>query len=283
MASSSSRASRVALGISILVHALLVAPVGLPWPAGSSAPVAAPALEEPLAFLFVDAPDAPEEMPPEPTPLVATRSARAAQPEAPEPLPVGEAYRAGETSLPTTPRRAGARAAGATADGAAAERQPRPSEPGPDPLSRPVGPVAPGAARRLAAAAGQERLPAPEVDQRLSRASAGSSFRLNTTAWEWAPYIERLKARIEHHISPPAAFYYGTAAWATQVRFRILPDGRLAIVEILDHRGVENLQYVALDAIRTAADYEPLPLNFPEPHLEIVGNFYFNTFPAGSR
>lgn len=262
MASSPSRASRVALGISLLVHALLVAPIDIPWVAGVRAPAAAPAPEEPLAFTFVDAPDAPEEPPAEPTRLVATRSARAAQPDAPEPLPREEAYRAGETPVPTRPRRAGARA----------------------PLSIPIGPVAPGAARHLAAAPGEgERLPVPEVDQRLSRAAAGSSFRLNTTAWEWAPYLERLKARIEQHIAPPAAFYYGTAAWATQVRFRILPDGRLARVDLVDHRGVENLQYVALDAIRGAADYEPLPPDFPEPYLEITGNFYFNTFPTGSR
>jgi hypothetical protein len=124
------------------------------------------------------------------------------------------------------------------------------------------------------------RLPAPEVDQRLTRAEAGSAFSLNTTAWEWAPYMQRLKARIEEHIAPPAAFYYGTAAWISRVRFRIAPDGRLMDFRLLDHRGVETLQYVALDAITGAADYEPLPPGFPEPYLEITGNFYFNVHPS---
>jgi hypothetical protein len=127
------------------------------------------------------------------------------------------------------------------------------------------------------------RLPVPEVDQRLTRAEAGSAFSLNTTAWEWAPYMQRLKARIEEHISPPAAFYYGTAAWISRVRFRIGPDGSLLEFRLLDHRGVENLQYVALDAITGAADYEPLPPGFPEPYLEITGNFYFNVFPSDDR
>ncbi|HJR54747.1 MAG TPA: hypothetical protein VJ982_13660, partial [Gemmatimonadota bacterium] len=129
-------------------------------------------------------------------------------------------------------------------------------------------------------AAAGTRLPAPEVDQRLTRAEAGSAFSLNTTAWEWAPYMQRLKARIEEHIAPPAAFYYGTAAWISRVRFRIAPDGRLMDFRLLDHRGVETLQYVALDAITGAADYEPLPPGFPEPYLEITGNFYFNVFPS---
>jgi hypothetical protein len=141
--------------------------------------------------------------------------------------------------------------------------------------------LAPGSAAAETGAAPGARLPAPEVDQRLTRAEAGSAFTLNTTAWEWAPYMQRLKARIEEHISPPAAFYYGTAAWISRVRFRIGPDGRLMDFRLLDHRGVENLQYVALDAITGAADYEPLPPGFPEPYLEITGNFYFNVIPSG--
>ncbi|HUP20848.1 MAG TPA: hypothetical protein VM778_12985, partial [Gemmatimonadota bacterium] len=129
------------------------------------------------------------------------------------------------------------------------------------------------------APAGADRLAVPEVDQRLTQATAGSSFSLNTTAWEFAPYMERLKRAIEGHISPPAAFYYGTAAWVTRVRFRIEPDGRLSRVELLDHAGVSNLQYVSTDAIRGAADYEPLPPGFPAEYLEVTGHFYFNVIP----
>jgi hypothetical protein len=91
--------------------------------------------------------------------------------------------------------------------------------------------------------------------------------------------MERLKRAIEAHISPPAAFYYGTAAWVTRVRFRIEPDGRLSRVELLDHAGVANLQYVSTDAIRGAADYEPLPPGFPAEYLEVTGHFYFNVIP----
>jgi hypothetical protein len=117
----------------------------------------------------------------------------------------------------------------------------------------------------------------------MTRAEAGSDFALNTTAWEWGPYMARLKRAIEEHVSPPAAFYYGTAAWITRVRFRIEPDGRLSALELIDHRGVTNLQHVSLDAVRGAADYEPLPPDFPEPYLEIVGAFYFNVRPEPGR
>jgi hypothetical protein len=306
------RISRVALAVSLLLHGALAAPLWERWSplAADPAPVTAAPAAEPISFRLVDPQPGPDARPEAPTPNVSDADRRAAQPDAPEDLPLGEAFRAGTSPIPSTPRPAGARPRAASAASSApapsaspspsrtdpsetAAEDRRPDAPGEDPepvttrtdprLS--LGPERIGARREppaaeseTAAAAGA-RLPAPEVDQRLTRAEAGSAFSLNTTAWEWAPYMQRLKARIEEHIAPPAAFYYGTAAWISRVRFRIAPDGRLMDFRLLDHRGVENLQYVALDAITGAADYEPLPPGFPEPYLEITGNFYFNVLP----
>lgn len=306
------RISRVALAVSLLLHGVLAAPLWERWSplAADPSPVVAAPTAEPIAFRLVDPQPGPDSRPDEPTPNVSDADRRAAQPDAPEDLPRGEAFSAGTSPIPSTPRPTGARprpapspaASSAPAAPAAPPTRaeasesavdPRPEEPGEEPA--PAGRTDPRLAldpERLGArpqppsmaaapgAAPGARLPAPEVDQRLTRAEAGSAFSLNTTAWEWAPYMQRLKARIEEHISPPAAFYYGTAAWISRVRFRIGPDGRLVDFRLLDHRGVENLQYVALDAVTGAADYEPLPPGFPEPYLEITGTFYFNVFPS---
>lgn len=309
------RISRVALAVSLLLHGVLAAPLWERWSpiAADPAPVAAAPTREPIDFRIVDPQPGQEARPDVPTPNLSDADRRAAQPDAPENLPRGEAFRAGTSPIPSTPSPAGApsraasRASAASAPAAAvppsapradaseaAVDEPRPETPGEEPERAAgrtdprlaLGPQRIGAQARppaMAAAPGAApgaRLPAPEVDQRLTRAEAGSEFSLNTTAWEWAPYMQRLKARIEEHISPPAAFYYGTAAWISRVRFRIGPDGRLMDFRLLDHRGVENLQYVALDAITGAADYEPLPPGFPEPYLEVTGNFYFNVFPS---
>ncbi|HUF88608.1 MAG TPA: hypothetical protein VMR66_01365 [Gemmatimonadota bacterium] len=302
------RVSRTALAISLLVHAALVAPLWERWnplAADSGAAVTPP--PEPIAFRLVDPQAGPDAEPETPTPNVSDADRRAAQPDAPPDLPRGEAFREGQATVPTTPRPAGARAAAAAVAPRQAARpndRPReearelppdesgttperatatvPAEAGRTDPRLALGPTTIGARPQASVPPGA-RLPAPEVDQRLTRAEAGSAFTLNTTAWDYAPYMQRLKARIEQHISPPAAFYYGTAAWISRVRFRIAPDGRLLEVRLLDHRGVENLQYVALDAIEGAADYEPLPPAFPEPVLEITGNFYFNVFPPGER
>lgn len=285
------RASRITLAVSLLVHAALVAPVYQRWvgDAGAAAPAEKP--DEPLTFTFVDPQPAESKAPDEPSNLVSTTDARAAQKAAPADLPTGAAYQAGRTPVPTTPREAGRPATGSPA-AARTEADADRRTPGDEAAERPAeeGPVA-GVDRRLAvprkplglrgpsAPAGSEALPSPEVDQRLTRAVEGASFSLNTTAWDYAPYLARLKAAIEKHIAPPAAFYYGTAAWATRVRFRISPDGRLTMLRLLDHAGVDNLQYVAMDAVQDAADFEPLPPGFPEPYLEITANFYFNVLP----
>ena len=316
------RISRVALAISLLVHGVLIAPLWERWSplAADPATVVASTPAEPIAFRIVDPQPGPDAAPDAPTPNLSDANRRAAQPDAPEELPAGEAFRAGASPIPSTPRPAGAAArpaAAATAprpearpaDRASAARElpaaedgtreraeeatgdedltsPRP-EPGRTDPRLSLEPTRIAARPQPSAASPSAdpgaRLPVPEVDQRLTRAEAGSAFSLNTTAWEWAPYMQRLKARIEEHISPPAAFYYGTAAWISRVRFRIGPDGSLLEFRLLDHRGVENLQYVALDAVTGAADYEPLPPGFPEPYLEITGNFYFNVFPSDDR
>jgi hypothetical protein len=306
------RISRVALAVSLLLHGVLAAPLWERWSplAADPAPAAAAPPAEPISFRLVDPQPGPDARPDVPTPNVSDANRRAAQSDAPEDLPSGEAYSAGTAPIPSTPRPAGARPRAAATTSAAASPaaassparaeaeaadEARPEEPGEEPERAAgrtdprlaLGPERIGARQTPPATANEPgaapgaRLPAPEVDQRLTRAEAGSAFSLNTTAWEWAPYMQRLKARIEEHISPPAAFYYGTAAWISRVRFRIGPDGRLMDFRLLDHRGVENLQYVALDAITGAADYEPLPPGFPEPYLEITGNFYFNVFPTG--
>ncbi len=137
--------------------------------------------------------------------------------------------------------------------------------------------VAPGALKPP----GTGRRGLPQVDNRLSRARFDGAFSLNTYAWDYAPYMTRLKRQIEDYVWMilPAAFYEGIAAWDTQVRFTILPSGQLKAVTLVGHNGVLELRHVAPDAVTGAADYEPLPPGFPEPELVITGYFYFNEYP----
>ena len=286
---------RLALALSFLFHALVILPLVAPELPLRATEAPKERVRENVTVLYVDPQPGPEAPPSEETPLVSTRDSRAAQPEAPPDRPAGAAFQEGRTRLPSTPRASGSPGAGRDAPPPERAAEPAPDVAATVPLEEPaederaraetdprlVIPRRPlGLERPPGTPGSADRLPVPQVDQRLTRATAGSTFTLNTTAWEYAPYLARLKAEIEEHISPPAAFYYGIAAWSTRVRFRIAPDGRLIELVLLDHRGVTNLQHVALDAVRGAADFEPLPPSFPAPYLEITGGFYFNVIPG---
>ncbi|HKY60132.1 MAG TPA: hypothetical protein VJP59_03890, partial [Gemmatimonadota bacterium] len=78
------RASRTAFLVTLLVHALVVAPVWGGFELGRARGTPPTPERDPLRFTFVDPPDAPEELPEEPTPLLSSEDHRAAQPEAPE-------------------------------------------------------------------------------------------------------------------------------------------------------------------------------------------------------
>lgn len=99
---------------------------------------------------------------------------------------------------------------------------------------------------------------------------------LNTTAWDFAPYLLNLKHRIKQHWIPPLAFTaLGAIHGYTWVRFRIMPDGRLESLEVVDERGHESLTRSSVGAVRGGAPFRSLPADFPEPYLEITFGFYY--------
>src|SRR5688572_11853320 len=103
------RISRVALAVSLLIHGVLAAPLWERWsPLGADpAPVVAAPPAEPITFRLVDPQAGPDARPDVPTPTVSDADRRAAQPDAPEALPRGEAFSAGNSPIPSTPRPAG--------------------------------------------------------------------------------------------------------------------------------------------------------------------------------
>jgi hypothetical protein len=99
---------------------------------------------------------------------------------------------------------------------------------------------------------------------------------LNTTAWDFAPYLLDMKYRIKQHWIPPLAFTaLGAVHGYTWVRFRIMPDGNLADLEVIEQNGHESLARSSVSAVRGAAPFRRLPEDFPEPYLEVTFGFYY--------
>lgn len=121
-------------------------------------------------------------------------------------------------------------------------------------------------------------LPEQNPDYRYegsARASIGG-ISLNTTAWDFAPYLLDLKHRIKYHWHPPLAFTaLGAIHGYTWVRFRIYPDGRMERMEVVEEEGHKSLHKSSQNAIKGAVPLRKLPADFPEEYLEITFGFYY--------
>lgn len=108
-----------------------------------------------------------------------------------------------------------------------------------------------------------------------TRASVGG-ISINTTAWDFAPYLLDLKHRIKQHWIPPLAFTaLGAIHGYTKINFRIYPDGSMHALGIVETRGHGSLHTASKNAIKGAAPFRPLPEDFPEEYLDVTFGFYY--------
>ncbi len=109
-----------------------------------------------------------------------------------------------------------------------------------------------------------------------SHALEQGGLQLSTYDWEFAPYLAYLKRHIGDHIHPPAAFtQLGLIQGRTRLKFRILPDGTLADLDVIDFNGSPYLRDTSTRAVELSADFKPLPVHFPEDYLEITALFNY--------
>jgi hypothetical protein len=115
-----------------------------------------------------------------------------------------------------------------------------------------------------------------DFDSEGSAQASIDGISINTTGWDFAPYLLELKHRVKQHWIPPLAFTaLGAIHGFTSVRFRIMPDGRMEALEVLEAEGHESLARSSLGAIQGAAPFRSLPVDFPEDYLEITFGFYY--------
>jgi hypothetical protein len=116
----------------------------------------------------------------------------------------------------------------------------------------------------------------PDFKNEGSAYASLGGISINTTAWDFAPYLLDLKHRVKQHWIPPLAFTaLGAIHGYTVVLFRIYPDGHMEGMDVVETEGHESLHRASANAIRGAAPFRPLPDNFPEPYLEVRFGFYY--------
>jgi hypothetical protein len=92
---------------------------------------------------------------------------------------------------------------------------------------------------------------------------------LNTTAWDYAPWLQRFGRKLMHRWVPPMAYSIGLlkeGGWG-MFEMEISRSGELLRLTPLDANGHPSLAQAAEGALRNMPPIERLPANFPEPTL----------------
>ena len=92
---------------------------------------------------------------------------------------------------------------------------------------------------------------------------------LNTTAWDYAPWLQRFAQQLRERWYAPPAYSLGIlkeGGWAL-IEVEISRSGKLLRLDLLDEQGHSSLIRAALSALRAMAPIESLPADFPEPTL----------------
>ena len=112
-------------------------------------------------------------------------------------------------------------------------------------------------------------LPQPEMANPYGNAPLAGDVSLNTTAWDYAPWLHRFGRRLMDRWFAPPAYTFGIlkeGGWAL-FEVEISRDGKMLRLEQLEEQGHPSLSRAAQSALRSVAPIEPLPADFPEPTL----------------
>lgn len=121
----------------------------------------------------------------------------------------------------------------------------------------------------------QSKISVPSYKEIRSSVEKQGGVGFNTYAWEYAPYLLKLKDRLESNLFPPASFTRLGFGGSHLIRFRILRTGVLSNCEVLGHEGDQVLTQTSLNAIRLSDPFWELPDDFPEQYLEVTALFRY--------
>jgi len=116
---------------------------------------------------------------------------------------------------------------------------------------------------------GRSDMHQPQMDNPEGNASLTGDVSLNTTQWDYAPWLQRFGRRLMQTWFAPSAYYYGVlkdGGWAV-IEVEIAPSGELLRLDLLEEQGHPSLIRAATNAVRGMAPMERLPAGFPEKTL----------------
>ena len=118
-----------------------------------------------------------------------------------------------------------------------------------------------------------------DYDQRREAAKALGGVTLNTYDWDFASYILEMKRKLRSNTHPPGAFSpLGLIDGQTVLTFRVMPDGRVEDLNVVEYTGDRTLMETSVDAVEASSAFRPLPEDFPKEYLELTWTFIFYVY-----
>lgn len=93
---------------------------------------------------------------------------------------------------------------------------------------------------------------------------------------DFGPYMRELQRRIKMNWDPPK----GNESKRVVLLFKIAKDGRLLSCSVFKSSGLQNADAAALNAVKLAAPFRPLPPEFKGQSIDIQFTFDYNVFGA---
>ncbi len=117
------------------------------------------------------------------------------------------------------------------------------------------------------------------MNNRESSAEAMGGVSLSTYDWDYAPYILYMKRRIRDHLYPPPAFMQmGAISGDVTLRFILRRDGTVRDLKLINNQGHTSFIDPSLNSIRASDPFKPLPESFPDPYLELTWTFVYSVY-----
>lgn len=105
---------------------------------------------------------------------------------------------------------------------------------------------------------------------------------LSTYKWQWAPYINSMKNKLERVWTVPPAYYrLGLVHGYTIILFTIDRGGNLIRMKVLKHSGHKSLETSSTGGIKSLFPFLPLPDDFPDETLTITAKLYYPDLRSG--
>ncbi len=102
---------------------------------------------------------------------------------------------------------------------------------------------------------------------------------LSTYNWNYAPYINYLKRKVQEKIYPPSAFYSVSGMKSeVVVNMVVHRDGTIEEPQLVANDGHESFISTSVNALKAASPYKPLPDDFPEDRLVITWTFGYQNY-----